>query len=332
VPDELDCVAEHHLPGVGGDNLGFVDLRFDGEPDFTLFVENKLHSGYGRQQVQRYLDALDELPQQRRSGLVAVTRNYPSYGEDEAVGREGWLGSVRWAQLLPALRELKPVSSAVTEQWLTLLAVLEEQGDLGVTVVDTELVEDWSHYLRAREHLASILDGLREHALDVLVREVRRKHRVASKDAASEWRKGQRQAVAVVRDQRSVWVGFSVPAGAPEPCVIVQFDNSFDTPLFTVQAEPWRAHDRLLESDDKQFRHAAKALEQRSFKPDPRRHRWWANPHSAASWLYTADVHATLAAFIEEDFKAIAESGILRGELEAAGEKSAWSKLKRQRR
>ena len=30
----------------------------------------------------------------------------------------------------------------------------------------------------------------------------------------SEWKKGEREVVAVIRDQRSVWIGFSVPAGA----------------------------------------------------------------------------------------------------------------------
>jgi hypothetical protein len=236
VPDELDCIAEHHLPGSDGDGrgLGFVDLAFEGEPDFTLFVENKLDSGYGHDQVKRYLDALDHLPEHRRSGLVAVTRNYPSYGEDEAVGRERWLGSVRWRALLPGLRKLKPVNQHVTRQWRVLLDVLEEQGDLGVTEVKTELIEAWAHYIEGREHLADILGDLREHALDVLTRELKRKHRGAAKQPVSEWKKGEREVVAVIRDQRSVWIGFSVPAGAPEPCVIAQFDNTFHTPLFTV--------------------------------------------------------------------------------------------------
>ncbi|MCA1698648.1 MAG: PD-(D/E)XK nuclease family protein, partial [Actinobacteria bacterium] len=57
VPDELDCRAEHHVgrEAESGRGLGYVDLAFEGEPDFTLFVENKLHSGFGPDQVERYL-------------------------------------------------------------------------------------------------------------------------------------------------------------------------------------------------------------------------------------------------------------------------------------
>jgi hypothetical protein len=43
-------------------------------------------------------------------------------------------------------------------------------------------------------------------------------------------------------------------------------------------------------------------------------------------------VENTLAKFIEEDFNAIVQSGILKGELEAARNEAGWSRLKRKRR
>src|SRR4051812_16953133 len=68
VPDALDCRAEESL----GEE-GRVDLRFDG-PGLTLLVENKLYSGYGHDQVLRYLRAIRRLPRGTSSALVAVTR------------------------------------------------------------------------------------------------------------------------------------------------------------------------------------------------------------------------------------------------------------------
>jgi hypothetical protein len=136
VPAELECHAEIGL----GEGLGRLDLRFDGEPDFTLFVENKLFSGYGEEQVHRYLRALELLPEGRsRTALIAVTRDIPGYGEPPAA-TSGWLGSIRWATLLPRLREL-PLPEPLDDHWRLLLDLMYEEGDLGMTEPNTQAID-----------------------------------------------------------------------------------------------------------------------------------------------------------------------------------------------
>src|SRR4051812_24157756 len=106
VPSELGCRAEEHLRDTGDSSLGRVDLRFDGSDDFTLFVENKLYSGYGDEQVNRYLRALKRLPPDGRSALLAVTRSLPTYGEPTLDSDPRWLGSVRWSRMTDDLARL----------------------------------------------------------------------------------------------------------------------------------------------------------------------------------------------------------------------------------
>src|SRR4051794_36705084 len=68
-PAELACQAELSVYDEDDYGLGRVDLRFDGD-DFVLFVENKLHSGFGAEQLARYQAALRVLPDERsRAGL-----------------------------------------------------------------------------------------------------------------------------------------------------------------------------------------------------------------------------------------------------------------------
>lgn len=128
-----------------------------------------------------------------------------------------------------------------------------------------------------------------------------------------------------------MWIGFSVPAGAPQPSVIVQFDSTFHTPLFTVQVEPWNAGERLA-ARERQFTQATNRLLAAGFKPDARMHRWWAKPHEQGQWLHEADLTDTLARILEDDLVAIVQSGVLKGELDAAADRDAWRKAKRQRR
>ena len=105
LPTTIDCQAEAQL-WAGRESRGRVDLRFTG-PGFTLLVENKLRSGYGRSQLSRYSEALAMLPSPNAegtaTGLLAITRDVPSYGEASVAEDPRWLGSLRWAALLPAL-------------------------------------------------------------------------------------------------------------------------------------------------------------------------------------------------------------------------------------
>lgn len=179
-PDELGCRAEESVYDEYDFGLGRVDLRFDGGDDFTLFVENKLHSGFGRDQLNRYQAALKTLPEERvRSGLLAITRDVPSQGELDA-GAVGWLGAIRWARLYDEGLAYLPIKDPdVRVQWKLLFDVMHTQGDLGLTSVDAELVRAWARYSDGREHLRDLLDNLREGALDIVRDELKRKYRRA---------------------------------------------------------------------------------------------------------------------------------------------------------
>lgn len=169
IPDELDCVGEHTLYDRNDRTVGRVDLRFDGE-DFTLLVENKLHSHFGEDQLLRYETALALLPA-GRAGLVAITRNVPSHSELDVRG-PGWLGAVRWAQMVDGLRRLPIADEHIAEQWPLLVDVVEAEGDLGMTAVDTDLIRAWARYLDGRQVLTDLLDSVRERAFDIIVGEL----------------------------------------------------------------------------------------------------------------------------------------------------------------
>jgi uncharacterized protein YjiS (DUF1127 family) len=197
LPDELDCRPEESL----GEE-GRVDLRFDG-PELTLFVENKLYSDYGHEQVQRYLRAVRRLPRGTRSALVAVTRAVPAYGEPTLDEDERWLGSVRWAHLLPGLRKLPIADARLSAQWQLLLDVLDKQGDLGMTRADAELIRAWARYREGRHHLRDLLDQVWPRALDVIRAELAVKYRrkASAADLVDIERRGKQRKVIVQRDQ-----------------------------------------------------------------------------------------------------------------------------------
>jgi hypothetical protein len=238
VPPELGCRAEQHLRDTGDVSLGRVDLRFDGD-DFTLFVENKLYSGYGNDQVKRYLAALERLPEERRSGLVAVTRNVPTYGEPKLEGQAGWLGSVRWAHIRACLRELPVHDDQLAAQWKLFVDVLEQQGDLGMTGAQPDLIRAWAQYLKGREHLADILDQVQERALDVVERELERKYgrRAKGEPLVAPYTRGKKHLV-VQRDQVSVYLGFRIPAKVKDSALEIQFNGYFGVPPSPCKRSP----------------------------------------------------------------------------------------------
>jgi len=73
---------------------------------------------------------------------------------------EGWLGSIRWARLLPRLRTLPIADAGVAKQWRLLLDVLDEQGDLGMTRIDADAVRAWSRYFEGRQQLEWLLEQI----------------------------------------------------------------------------------------------------------------------------------------------------------------------------
>jgi hypothetical protein len=237
VPDELDCTAEHTLYDRKDRTLGRVDLRFDAE-DFTLFVENKLHSHFGKDQLMRYETALALLPA-GRAGLVAITRNVPSHNELNVRGT-GWLGAVRWAQMVDGLRRLPIADARFAEQWPLLIDVLEAEGDLGVTSIDTDLVRAWAHYLDGRQVLADLLDSVREASLDIIASELLSRypdHGPAS-DVCAPITHGKKGAVSVKREQQLIWSGYAIPATDDGGAIALQFWADNGEPCFGVAVTP----------------------------------------------------------------------------------------------
>jgi hypothetical protein len=101
--------------------------------------------------------------------------------------------------------------------------------------------------------------------------------------------------------------------------------------LIPARLEPLDAGRAQVHHGLVQFRQAARRLEAEGFKPDTRRHRWWAKPHTADTWLEKPDVEKTLAGFIEQDARTIVDSRILKGELEAANQRGG-RRVRRKRR
>jgi len=322
-PSELTCQAEHSVYDEYDAGLGRVDLRFDGGDDFTLFVENKLHSGFGHEQLLRYQRALKNLPDERsRSGLVAITRDIPSHGELEA-GAERWLGAVRWARLYDEGLDKLPIADPdVASQWRSLLVVMHDQGDLGLTKVDSDLIVAWSRYEEGQFHLMDILNDVRQKALDILRRQMKAKHRgagLALDDIAGLHFFGRTETVPVHREKGAVWTGFRVPASINLDTVRLTFwTKDSGEPVFSVEVVPWHAAQRLEDKNRQLFGTVSK-LAKASFQGAPYKgkHVWWTE-HKPEEYLDANDVPARLIELIDKDITAIVSSGVLAHDLAAA--------------
>ena len=313
VAKEFGCRAEEHLRDTADITLGRVDLRFDGG-DVTLFVENKLYSGYGDAQVHRYLEALNKLPEDRRSALVAITRQVPTYGEPTLEADERWLGSVRWARMLKGLRRLPVGDTALNEQWQSFLDILDQQGDLGMTGADPTLIQAWARYLEGRRHLEDILDQVWPRAFEVISRQLKAKYGRKAKGAelAVLYSRGKKRQV-IQRDQTRVFFGCCIPAVVKDPVLIIQFSGYFGVPHFTVQVEPWDAERRLTDRQDPKLTKASKALQSLGFQTNGR---YWARVHEPDEYLSADDLPARVLKLIEEDVPPIVTSGILDQDVE----------------
>jgi hypothetical protein len=312
VPDELSCVAEHTVHDSKDRSLGRVDLRFDGE-GFVLLVENKLHSEFGDRQLLRYQEALELLPA-GRSGLLAITRNVPSYAELAVRGR-GWLGAVRWSALVADLRALPIADPAIAAQWPLLIDTLDAQGDLGVTTVDRTLIESWARYLDGREALSDLLDATRERALDLIQAELFRAYpdRGPEQSLAALLTHGKRGIVAVKREQTRVWTGFTVPAREQvEPALIIQFwMDRLQGALFGLRVEPYDGYARERKGEAELKASSTKLLKA-GFNGEGGVS--WSE-HTTTEFLRDDDVPARLLALLQKDLRAVADSDILRADI-----------------
>ena len=317
LPEETRCRAEQHLFDPDG-SLGRVDLRFDAA-DFTLLVENKLHSGYGTAQLRRYSTAARSLSA-TRTGLMAVTRNVPTYGEEALADEPAWLGSVRWAQLVDEGLGKLPIRDAqIRRQWQALLEVMREDGDLGTTEVDAEVIRAWAQYTRGRDHLEEVLGQIWEALLEILRDSLKSNHRVRlpAQKMASPYRRGQKGQILVQRAQLLVWLAYCVPENVKDPQVWVGFNGRQGEPTIEVGVSPWDAHTRL-QRGDRQLTRALELLRRDGFLPDGD---YWTRSFRPDEYLGAADVPARLIELVGPALKSICESKVLRFDITATVEK-----------
>lgn len=315
VPGALTCNAETRVRDAAGTAQGVVDLVFETQdaPGFKLLVELKLHSGYGRAQVQRYLQALGG-SNGERTGLVAVTRNVPAYGEPER-RHPDWLGSVRWARVLPALRNLSHSDAQVQRVWVAILDVIDARGDFGVTEIDSAAVDAWAHYKKGRGQLEGLLNELAQGALQAIQEELAAKATAPVGDPLHDTfaqfvRRGA-SGYLVWPYVESVHLRVAIPAAGGRERLRIQFLGGYGQPYFTVEARHEDAR-RLPEQVRANLRRIGGELESAGFKSDHKT--YWARLHERDEWLGDGQtVQETLVGLVREDVRHLAQSGIFDG-------------------
>jgi hypothetical protein len=231
VPDQLTCRPERRLADETGSGVGRVDLVFtDPHGPFTLLAELKLHSGYGRRQLERYLSSLTTVPGDQQ-WLVAVTKSTPHVGEDSVAMDPRWLGSVRWDTIFNDLMRLSLAGQPALERgWRAMLALIRDQGDFGPMDFDPALVTAWAQRDRAEQLMAHTLLELAQPTLAALRTAIGADADDAG--AAAILRKGPSQPV-FTRKNRML-VKFAVPRDGPE-LFRIQF-LGWDDARFTAEA------------------------------------------------------------------------------------------------
>lgn len=307
IPNGLDCIAELHASSGEGNDLGFVDLCFSGRGEgFTLFAELKLHAGYGGLQLERYLSALGGLDDER-CGLIAVTRNLPSVGEQAVAHHPRWVGSVRWHAIFARLIALQHRDPVMTEMWRALLTLVRDQGDFGVMNVDPKAVEGWARFKEGREILTHLLEEIHAPTLDCLRRSLAEHQSVdLDADLATEIRH---------KGKRLVWpwgenlhIKYAIPAGDNER-LRVQFVGGGAEPLFTVEAR--HGDDHVLRAGSPALLGVTRDLKAKGFEPGHHWGSYWSRPHPANEWLYEGDaISEKLRKLAEQDIRDLVGSGI----------------------
>ena len=318
VPARLRCRAEATLNAPGHDDHGRVDLRFDdGARDFTLLAELKLHSGYGDDQIRRYHDALDDLPEDRRAAVVAVTRNVPGVGEP-AADTARWLGSLRWTEIYEELLKLPIKDRELGAQWRLLLRIIDEQGDFGVKELDRNEVAGWAAYVRTREKLERLVEDLAPKALERLQELLAQ--RVAwegtPKEKTADLSRRGKEMKIPYPTQKTVQARFLIPSNGGQERLRIQFLGGFDEPLFTVEARRYGASTLLAGKapGSEKFVAAVNSLANADhpFQTDDRS--YVSHVHGPDSWLEPSDgkgIGDALLDLVTEDLKLLCGSGIL---------------------
>lgn len=255
LPPELSCYAEKKV------EQGRADLIFVGEGAWHICVELKIHAGYGDDQISRYLKSV---PAGDRSLVLAITRTVPSDGDRHEDPR--WLGSIRWAELLPDLRSLAPKNDALRRQWPLFLDVLESEGSMGFTKADLNLFHAWGATVTARSHAEDFVEAVRHPIRDEVARLVMERGLAENAETACAFETRGRVKRAVFPSLGKMLFRLQVPSGQPariqaglwghgDPRFVVEtpFPKVFDTTaghavdrLLGVGFRSWR--DRVLEN------------------------------------------------------------------------------------
>ena len=161
VSHDVRCEIERRLFAV--DELkGRIELVI-GNAQLKLFVEVKLQSDYRLNQLTDYLEAIEP---DMGEYLISVTRNISRF-RDPPSDAVGWLGSMRWGRLAPALRDL-PSPGALRDQWNLLLQVLERDGDVGSITITPDQITAFEQSNAAYSRLSDFLEQIGASALQRL--------------------------------------------------------------------------------------------------------------------------------------------------------------------
>lgn len=319
VPPLLGCEPEERVWDVDAKSKGFVDLLFRTDNGtFTLLAELKLHSGYGREQVKRYLAGLDVYRAlggaDSQAGLLAVTRNPPVYGEPEK--QPGWLGSVRWADILGDLKAIEHRDPDVTALWRAVLDILDRQGDFGVRGIDIDDVQAWARYTHGRKQLIRLLDEVSQPCMTI-IREALAEHGGVEMhdDLARLVKRGKQEKSVVFPAQERVHLRVAIPGSHSGYRVRLQFRPGREGPRFAVEARHPNAR-TLPPAVQANLRVIAERLRVEwgmdSAKDLTDFRTYWRRPRPTAEWAADGgpEVVDRLVGLAREDVRTLVNSGL----------------------
>jgi hypothetical protein len=308
VPGELGCLAEHQLTAVDGRDLGRVDLVFrDADGQFCLFVEQKLHSSYGIDQLPRYVAALEAEPAERKA-LVAVTTTRPLAGEDAVGGVPGWLGSLRWRSLYDGLHQLVATEPGAKAGWRAVLTVLRQQGDFGPMDFDPAAISAWARRDEAEKLLRYFLGEIATPTLGIARAAVG--NSADDESAAAMLMRGQSKTQPIVPWRNRLHVAYSVPTLVGEPRLRVQF-VAFDDgkPYFTVEARYEHPKESIADVPSVCVATDAVRKEGLATGSDLNGH-YWAGVFPTDAWLAGPETVDLLLGLSERTIGTLAQAGI----------------------
>jgi hypothetical protein len=296
VPARLNCRAERVVHDASDVGQGRVDLIFTGH-DFALICELKLHSGYGDRQLERYLTALDALPE-RRKALIAATTLHPQHGEEAVAGRPEWLGSIRWADVYDRLAALTHADRGVANTWRAMLALMRRTGDFGPMDLHDDLILGWARRDDAEAALRGLLTNLTTPALEAI--------RSTAGSAELRW-KGKTQHIFSMKNR--MFLHYAVPASANEARLRLQVIVFDGRPYFTVEAR--YEHPAEHVANDATLAEATAALQNQGFRHGRDGTGWfWVRIAKPQDWLAGPETAQRMLAIVEETLPVLQASGI----------------------